>query len=74
MRVLFVLRRKAGLTQLELATEVGVSQGEISNAEGGFRIRRLDKIAERLHVKDADDLLMDWDDYRDRNRAAEAVA
>lgn len=75
MKVLFVLRKKAGLTQTALASRTGLSQTEISLGENGYPLRRLDRIQEELrrHVEsrdlvplDPNDLLMEWDEYRER--------
>lgn len=66
---LMVLRKKAGLTQLALATEVGVTQSEISVLESGYRIRRMDVIAKYFNVETPDDLLLDWDQYREKQAA-----
>jgi len=67
-----VLRKKAGLTQLDLAGAVGVTQSEISILENGARIRRMDVIADYFKLENADDLLLEWDVYRDRQTAAVA--
>lgn len=66
---LMVLRKRAGLTQLALANEVGVTQSEISVLENGYRIRRMDVIAKYFEVETADDLLLDWDVYREKQAA-----
>lgn len=70
MKVCFVLRKRLDLTQIELGIRVGVSQGEISNLETGYKIRRMSEIAQLLGCE-ADDLLLEWDDYRDRERQLE---
>jgi transcriptional regulator with XRE-family HTH domain len=67
---LMVLRRKQGLTQTELASSVGLTQGEVSLAESGKRVRRLDLLALYFDVKDPDDLLIDWDTYREKELVA----
>lgn len=71
---LFALRRKANLTQTELADAVGLHQGEISLAEGGKKVRRLDLVALFFDVKNPDDLLLDWDVYRDKQEERLPVA
>jgi len=68
-----VLRKKAKLTQLALANEVGVTQSEISVLENGYRIRRMDAIARYFKLENPDDLLLDWDEFRQKQAEA-AVA
>lgn len=65
---LTVLRRKKGLTQAELGASVGLTQGEVSLAESGKRVRKLDLLALYFDVRDPGDLLLDWDVYRDKER------
>jgi transcriptional regulator with XRE-family HTH domain len=71
---LMVLRRRAGMTQTELANAVGLHQGEVSLAESGKRVRRLDLVALFFDVADPDDLLLDWDTYRDKQEGRQPVA
>lgn len=84
MRVLYVLRQKIGMIQMELASRANISQGEVSLIEHGYRTRGMDRVLAELkkHPKIADDvpdnprdLLREWDDYRDsRRELAEASA
>lgn len=83
MKVLFVLRKKIGLTQLELATRTNLTQAEISLGENGYDLRRLDRIQAELRkysqirdlVPDNEkDLLIDWDEYNERRLRAEISA
>ena len=52
------MRKKKGLTQLELANKIGVSESYISQIEGGkmISIKKLDKLAKVLGCE-ARDLL-----------------
>ena len=52
-----------------LGNEVGVTQSETSALENGYRIRRMDVIAKYFEVETADDLLLDWDVYREKQAA-----
>ncbi len=65
------LREQKNMTQKELGELCGLYQGEISKAEGGQRVRRLELVAAHLGLDNADDLLLDWDEYRDRKREQE---
>lgn len=62
-------RERAGLTQSELASMIGVTQGEVSRIEGGRRgisVYRLKSIAMALGMDPADML----DAVQDNERAA----
>lgn len=65
-----VLRRRKGMTQTELGQLVGLTQSEVSVAERGKRVRRLDMLALALDIKDPTDLLLDIDEFRDKTGTA----
>ena len=61
------LRKRAGLTQIELAERIGLSQGQLSNLENGDRSLSLEwlrRIARALNCAVAD--LLDDKDNPDR--------
>lgn len=61
------LRKRAGLSQVDLAEQVGLSQGQLSNLENGDRILSLEwmrRIAKALGCSVAD--LLDDDDNPER--------
>lgn len=64
---LMVLRRQAGLTQADLGVLVDLYQSEVSSIERGKRMRNIDNIAAFFNVRNPDDLLLDWDVFRERN-------
>lgn len=57
--VMQVLRKRRGLTQVELGDIVGLTQSEISLAESGRTVRLLADVADELGVETVDDLLAD---------------
>lgn len=64
--VLSILRKKAGLTQIDLANQVGSTQPEISLAETGYtrpRFEVLQALSRVLGVEEPEDLLRDYEDY-----------
>lgn len=72
MTVMEARRRDLGLTQLDLAIKVGVTQAVISQYERGYlqgiRGDTIDKIAAVLKVEDAQDLLKDYVEYTMRQK------
>jgi transcriptional regulator with XRE-family HTH domain len=77
MRVLYVLRQRIRMIQMELATRANISQGEVSLIEHGYRTRGMDRVLAELkrHPSIADDvpddprdLMREWDEYRDSRR------
>lgn len=66
-----VLRMRRQMTQTQLGELTNLYQGEISLAESGRRVRNLDLVANVLDVEDPDDLLIEWDEYRDKTRGQE---
>lgn len=75
-----ILRRKAGLTQTQLAAQIGVNQVDISiqeNAEPGVRSVResaLGEAAKLFGLEDPDDLLLSYDDFVAKTLNAKEVS
>lgn len=67
VNALLVLRKQAGMTQAELGVLVDLYQSEVSSIERGKRMRNLDNVAAYFNVRNPDDLLLDWDTFRERN-------
>lgn len=65
-------RRKKGVTQLDLAIRVGVTQAVISQYERGYLVgiqtETINKIARELGIDDPKDLLMDFVEYEMRRK------
>ena len=63
---LAALRREKGLTQIELAQRVGISQPEISYIESGYinpRRYLLERLAQVLDIQDPDTLKTPYNEY-----------
>lgn len=65
-------RRKLGITQIDLAIAVGVTQAVISQYERGYLVgiqtETVNRIARELGIADSHDLLMDFVEYELRQR------